>query len=292
MGGLAQTDMGEYEETRMNGKRRRIQGLTLVLCAALLGLNLWQGQQIKDLRQKVQNAPEPVADISGLSEECAGQPEAAEEAPDFAWAECAHVDPAARTMTLRIYLERPNAGDAYSVNVRYGTGGQSSAVSLRRLPGGALGGEFTLPLEVGGGIEITQSNGTVLFCRDSLTDMLPVQLAAYPDLLVAEGRADLRECRIELTDPQGGWAEVTEAAFRVDWNGEAIFERACGTILRGPVELETWTHPFAKGDALECHFLCTDRYGLRYDFILCKMPVGELVDNQERYRPVLIWPEE
>ena len=103
---------------------------------------------------------------------------------------------------------------------------------------------------------------------------------------------NLRECRIELTDPQGGWAEVTEAVFRVDWNGEAIFERACGTIPRGPVELETWTHPFAEGDALECHFLCTGRYGLRYDFILCKMLVGEPVDNQERYRPVLIWPKE
>lgn len=276
----------------MDGKKSRIQILTLVLCAVLLGLNLWQLRRILNLQKQTRSVPDTVTNQLGLPEELSEQLEAAKKTPDVAWAECARIDPATRTMTLCIYLERLNAGDTYSVNVRYGMDGQSGVASLHRLPGGALGGEFTLPLEADGGLEIAQSDGTVLFRRGCLTDLLPVQLAAYPDLLLAEGMAYLRECRIELTTPQGGCAEVAEVEGRVDWNGETIFEGTCGDISQGLVKLEPWTHPFTEGDTLEYHFLCTDRYGLRYDFTLFKRPAEELEDGPERCRPVLLWPEE
>lgn len=271
----------------MDGKRNRIRGLTLALCAVLLGLNLWQWQQLQNLRREAGQALVGM-DPSGSSEGTeASPPEEAEDEAAFAWVECARVDPASRTMTLRIRLERPNAGDAYSVNVRYGAEGRSKAAALHRLPDGALGGEFTLPLEISGGIEIAESNGTPLYSRDRLAALLPVQLYAYPDLLFAEGMAYLRECRIELTDPQGGWAEVSDAEYRVDWNGETVFSGDCGTIPRGPVELEPWTHPFEEGDTMEYHVLCTDSYGLRYDFTLYKRPAGEPADG-----PAIIWPAE
>lgn len=64
-------------------------------------------------------------------------------------------------------------------------------------------GRFSLPLEIEGGVEIAQSGETVLFCRDSLADLPPVQLEAHPGLLLAEGRADLRGCQVELSAPRG-----------------------------------------------------------------------------------------
>nr|WP_325300071.1 hypothetical protein [uncultured Oscillibacter sp.] len=136
-------------------------------------------------------------------------------------------------------------------------------------------GRFPLPLEIEGGVEIAQSGETVLFCRDSLADLPPVQLEAHPGLLLA----DLRGCQVELSALQGGWAEATEAECWVERNGEAVYSGYCGDISRGPVGLEPWTYPFAEGDTLEYHFLCTDQYGLRYDFTLYKRTAEEREDG-------------
>lgn len=282
----------------MSRERNRGQNLTLALCVLLLALNLWQGRQLRNLRRYAWSAGDSAADrTDSLAEqtpprEYPGQPETAGEGAAFAWAECARIDPALRTMTLCIRVERPGAGDPYFVNVRHGADGRSDSVSLHRLPDGALGGELTLPLELDGEVELVQSNGGVLFHRESLAALLPIQMSACPDLLIAEGKAYLRECRIELTDPQGGWAEVAEAEYRVNWNGEPVISGVCGPGSRGPMELESWTLPFAEGDTLEYHVLCTDRCGLRYDFTLCKRPAGESEDGPERCWPAILWPGE
>ncbi|WP_300860761.1 hypothetical protein [uncultured Oscillibacter sp.] len=76
-----------------------------------------------------------------------------------------------------------------------------------------------------------------------------------------------------------GWAEATEADCWVERNGEAVYSGYCGDISRGPVGLEPWTYPFAEGDTLEYHFLCTDQYGLRYDFTLYKRTAEEREDG-------------
>jgi len=202
-----------------------------------------------------------------------------------AWAEIVDMDPERRTVTLAVRAEVPGGGDPFFLNVRQE--GASTPVELRRLPDGARGGEVSIPLVPDSRLEITLADGTVLFCRDAMADLLPVQLSASCDLLAAEGMAYLRECRIALTTPQGGWAKASQMTCQVLQNGEVVQSVDCEALSGGIVEPELWTLPLSEGETLSYHFLCTDAYGLQYDFTLGTCPnTGEVSG-----RPAVTWPD-
>ncbi len=270
--------------------------VSLALCALLLAAGAAQALRLRELEAET---AELRRQAETFRQETAERLEALERRPARIWPERSRVDAVARTLSLRFLAVLPETEETVWVRVRQGEGGLEppGEMALFRRADGVYWGETTLPLEPEGGVEISGADGTVLYTCETLTALLPVRLRVVTlDLLLnrLEARAYQRECRVELTDLAGEWAEVSQAEYRVYRNGAPVLSGRCALPSAGPAELPLWEVPLEETDTLSYHFLCTDRYGLRYDFTLDDWdwgPDGALVRSQPA-APVLVWPEQ
>lgn len=270
----------------MEGKKDWAQGAVLVLCAALLGISLWQGRRLRELEQAVWNAQNSVmSEVSRLDGRVASLYSSLESAPDLVrdWDYTAAVDADRRGLDVEVSVLLKEWNENTAVELlwtnQYGDGGGGS-VPLSGDGTGRFAGTLELPLSKLSGeyaAEVKIANGETQR-RESLgylgnaAGLLPVQFGSWhasgPSYW--RGTVTLSNCTAEIYEPSKAVPEITDAAFRLLRNGETAAERAAKQGYRsGGYECgEELSVECQAGDELVLTFFCRDMQGLGYEFYL------------------------
>jgi len=170
--------------------------------------------------------------------------------------------------------------------------------------GSRYSAKFDLPLDASQ-MELLLSAGDVsetLQTCSSISDLLPVQLVfCNGDAIFNSDRQILyqTEWGADLSD-----LKVVLAAFRIYKNGTLIedspcrlelYEDASGKILRCWDAADGHATPCKAGDELEMRFVCTDEYGIQYEFTVKRWQIratNAVVQWPLTVLPTLTWPEE
>lgn len=298
----------------MDGKRDRIQALTLVLCAALLALNFWQLRRISDLRGELRSVETNLQmETRRLDERVQAVQRAAQEAyaEVLDWEYTAAVNKEQRVLdvTVNLSLKEWSADTAVWVNWTSLVDGRTGSEPLRSGRNGHFTG--TLKLPVGGrreyALEAVIQNGESQRLEDldylgDTTTLLPVQLAGYGGSSAnytrekdGSGTFDLSFYEVNLRGFKGNRVpEVKDAVFRLRRNGDVVVEQ---TAKFGET-IETYTCDPEKGltaeagmgDEFTLSFFCRDASGLGYEFDLERWSIGENGISREA-GPEDFWPK-
>lgn len=297
----------------MDGKKNRIQVLTLVLCLGLLALNLWQLRQVSDLRNQLGSVESNLqTETRRLDERVQAVQRAAQEADaavlDWEYTTAVNKEQRVLDVTVDLTLKEWNVDTAVWVNWTSLLDGRTGSEPLR----GGKSGHFTgtLKLPVGGhreyALEAVIQNGEsqrleeLGYLGDTAT-LLPVQLAGwggsnadYTREKDGSGTFDLSFYEVNLQGAKGSRApEVKDAVFRLRRNGDVAVEQ---TAKFGET-IETFTCDPEKGltteasigDEFTLSFFCRDISGLGYEFDLEQWSIGESGISREA-GPEDFWP--
>ena len=282
-------------------KRNWLQIATFLLCAVLLGLNLWQSWKIEALRQEVWSAQWGVLNdfnsmkqqVTGLSSRIA---EGEKLVQDWELAPTG-MDKGTNSLLTEFSLNlkewradtevRLTARQGSDMNIVYlgstGTGRFSGALPV------SLAGE-SLSLEVrvdGGGISRQEELGG----WEDISMLLPLRIvgSGYGGPTYRNGVFSVDDYSVNLSGPDYTLATAKEPAFFLQRNGETVWEgagvprmdawaasglsveeaREAGLAVEGSystggtVEVEC-----QSGDTVSLFFTCRDEYGLKYTFPL------------------------
>ncbi len=294
----------------MNGKRDWMKCLTLVLCAALLGLNLWLLRQISDLRAQLSNVNGNVKvwteDIKTYVASRFSQMESAEKmVQDWDYTVSLNKErqglDAAVTVTLREWGE-DTVVELLWTNAR--DGGHGSA-SMSGRGAGRFAGTLELPLEGdqeymleavirSGGTERREDLG---YLGDTL-ELLPVQCYGWglsgPDYIrdnEQDGTLSVKNCEVELRGDGKTPPQLSDQMFRLRRNGEIAAEKTA--MFGNTIDQYTCEELSAKariGDEFILSFFCRDASGLGYEFFLDGWTIGE-GGLGEHLAPGVDWPK-
>lgn len=297
----------------MDGKKNRIQALTLVLCLLLVGLNLWQLRQISDLREQLARTETNLqTETRRLDERVQAVQRAAQKADaavlDWEYTTSVNKEQRVLDVTVDLSLKEWSVDTAVWVNWTSLPDGRTGSEPLRGGRSGHLRG--TLKLPVGGrreyALEAVIQNGESQRLEDlgylgDTTTLLPVQLAGcggssadYTREKDGSGTFDLSFYEVNLQGSKGNRApEVKDAVFRLRRNGDVAVEQAA----KYGETIENYTYDPEKGltaeagvgDEFTLSFFCRDASGLGYEFDLEQWSIGESGISREA-GPEDFWP--
>lgn len=289
-------------------KKSWMQILSLALSVVLLIIVVAQWTVLNGLRTELADSRQ---ELDALTERLNGaetvmetmQAAQSEEAPAVHFANVS-VDTGDRMMTVDIIAELPGKAEGYAyIGLCMPGEAYRSAWSLcylQRQADGTYAGSVTFPVDLDMDIELRLEDDTVLY-SGPVTALLPVQLKSggaswhYNSTLE---KFYLLDCVPVLTDPQGRETQVTGGVCRVYRNGEPVVE---DQYFREPAEggedgdtEEGFIVPCAPGDHIRLCCVCTDEFGLRYEF-----PMGEWAAQRWddavacplSSLPAVTWPE-
>ena len=295
----------------MDGKKDRIQVLTLVLCLLLVSLNLWQLRQISDLRGQLGSVETNLQmETRRLDERLVNVQRAAQEADAAVlnWEYTTAVNKEQRVLdvTVDLSLKEWSVDTAVLVNWTSLPDGRTGSELLHGGRSGHLTG--TLKLPAGGrreyALEAVIQNGESQRLEDlgylgDIAGLLPVQCYSYgvggPTLSRYASRPDLltiSDCDVNLEGCKGEpLPDLSNQVFRLRRNGEiaeettAMYGETIGqyTCEEMPIEVQ-------PGDEMELTFFCRDESGLGYEFFLRRWSIGEN-GVEEQALPEESWPK-
>ena len=297
----------------MDGKKNRIQVLTLVLCLGLLALNLWQLRQISDLRNQLGSVESNLqTEARRLDERVQAVQRAAQEADaavlDWDYTTAVNKEQRVLDVMVDLTLKEWSVDTAVWVNWTSLLDGRTGSEPLR----GGKSGHFTgtLKLPVGGhreyALEAVIQNGEgqrreeLCYLGDTAT-LLPVQLAGwggssadYTREKDGSGTFDLSFYEVNLQGAKGSRTpEVKDAVFRLRRNGDVAVEQTAKygeTIENYTCDPEKGlTAEASMGDEFTLSFFCRDISGLGYEFDLEQWSIGESGISREA-GPEDFWP--
>ncbi len=297
----------------MDGKKNRIQVLTLVLCLFLAGLNFWQLRLVLDLREQLARTETNLQmETRRLDERLVAVQRAAQEvdAAVLEWEYTTAVNKEQRVLdvTVDLSLKEWSVDTAVWVNWASLPDGRTGSEPLR----GGKSGHFTgtLKLPVGGrreyALEAVIQNGESQRLEDlgylgDTAGLLPVQLAGcggssadYTREKDGSGTFDLSFYEVNLQGSKGSRApEVKDAVFRLRRNGDVAVEQTAKfgeTIENYTCDPEKGLTAVAgMGDEFTLSFFCRDASGLGYEFDLEQWSIGESGISRET-GPEDFWP--
>lgn len=303
----------------MDWKKVPIQALTLILCAVLLLLNLWQGKRISDLNQALQYAQNSIMnEIAMVDNQFGSLRRELDEAGNLVdrWSmESAGLDAAGESIraAVELWLREWSADTAVTLTAIQGPDRQ--VIAIRDCGQGRFSAVLPVPVnkeELSLRVEAVVngiSHGEDLGGWHSAYMLLPIQCDPYdlggPGSISTthsgEGFGDflLYECSAFLMDPDGGAPEVLDPLFRVSVNGKEVLSEA------GRAEGNTWVLsasdeglkvPCQAGDTVSIVFACRDRSGLGYEFPvrtweIQKNGANEILSQEREIYPVLNWEQ-
>lgn len=285
----------------MDGNRNWMQAFTLVLCAVLLGLNLWQGHKIEALRQEMWSARSSVMDdVRSVSRQVSALSSRIEEGEKLVrdWELApAGIDKASNSLLTEVSLNLKEWGEGTEVRLTAHQGSGTRIVSLKDTGTGRFSGD--LPVSLAGealSLEVcVDSGGTSrqeeLGGWDDIAMLLPLRITGtgYAGPTYRDGVFSLNGYTVDLTDQSYQPAAAAEPSFYLQRNGETVWEaegvmpeddwaasglsreeaREAGFLRDGaytpckPLEAEC-----QSGDTVALFFTCRDEYGLKYTFPL------------------------
>lgn len=306
-------------------KRNWLQTATLILCAALLAVTLWQGEKISELqaqaaaldRRVIETAQNTRMAIGDLSSRIA---EGEKLVRDWELAPTG-MDKETNSLLTEVSLNlkewradtevRLTARQGSNTNIVYlgsnGTGRFSGS-----LPVSLAGEALSLEVRVDGGGTSRQEE---LGGWDDVSMLLPVQISGsgYGEPTYRNGVFSVDDYSVNLTDRNYEPAAVKEPAFYLQRNGETVWEaegvprmdawaasglsmeeaREAGLAVEGSYSVDGPAEAECQpGDAMALFFTCRDEYGLKYTFPLESWQVdgdGRMPVTAPRSSPALSW---
>lgn len=290
----------------MDGKKPWLQIVTLVLCAALLAVTLWQGEKISELqaqtvsldRRVVETAQNTRMAIQDLSSQMA---EGEKLVRDWELAPAGMDQKTNSLLTeFSLNLKEWRADTEVCLTAHQGSG--TKIVSL----GGNGTGRFSgaLPVSLEGkplSLEVRVDSGGT--CRqeelggwDDVSMLLPVRLtgSGYGGPNYRSGVFSVDGYTVNLTDRDDTPAAVEEPAFYLRRNGETVWEaegvppeddRAASGLSARVLQSGAYTPDRAlevecqPGDTAALFFTCRDEYGLKYTFSLESWEVSDALTH-------------
>lgn len=176
-------------------------------------------------------------------------------------------------------------------------------LTLRSSEDSSYSANLNLPMDTAG-LELVVNTGSkseVLQTCASIADLLPVQIldCSGNALYNADQRMFYEtEGGADLSDPN-----VVSSAFQFYKNGKKIEESACslksytdgnGAQLRCWDLAENHAIPCRTGDEFEMHFVCTDEYGIQYDYTAERWVITDTTAAArwpQTAVPTITWPE-
>lgn len=297
----------------MDGKKNRVQILTLVLCVVLLIANLWQLRQISDLRGQLQSVETNLQmETRRLDERVQAVQRAAQEVDaavlDWEYATAVNRETRSLDVEVSVTLKEWRADTAAELLWTNENGsGREGYVPLSGDGAGVFTGTLELPLAgLSGGnlLDVKITNGETArreslgYLGDAAT-LLPVQCYSYgvggPTLSWYASRPDLltiSDCDVNLEGCKGEpLPDLSNQVFRLRRNGEIAEETTAmyGETI-GQYTCEEMSIEVQPGDELELTFFCRDNSGLGYEFSLRSWTVNESGVG-EQASPEESWPK-
>lgn len=306
-------------------KRNWLQVATLILCAALLAVTLWQGEKISELqaqaaaldRRVIETAQNTRMAIGDLSSRIA---EGEKLVRDWELAPTG-MDKETNSLLTEVSLNlkewradtevRLTARQGSNTNIVYledtGTGRFSGS-----LPVSLAGEALSLEVRVDGGGTSRQEE---LGGWDDVSMLLPVQISGsgYGEPTYRNGVFSVDDYSVNLTDRNYEPAAAKEPAFYLQRNGETVWERAgvprmdawaasglsmeeareAGLAVEGSYSIDGPAEAECQpGDTMALFFTCRDEYGLKYTFPLESWQVdgdGRMPVTAPGSSPALSW---
>lgn len=286
-------------------EKNRVQTLTLVLCAALLGLNLWQGKRLNRLEARISEAQMYVMDdIRSLEAAISSQAREAEElVRSWDYAPSVNMEKRCLDVEVSAALKEWREDTAAELVWEIENGGGSGSVPLTGDGAGTFTATLELPLDglwTDYGLYTVIRNGETrhresLGLLGSAGELLPVQCASQAGRTQAEYMKDVftvYECGAELYT---GSSETEGHMFRLRRGGEIAAEQAAepgdrsDSYFCGKLSAEV-----RPGDEIALTFFCRDKNGLGYEFLLrswTAVAERDLWDNSTAWAdwPRLTW---
>ena len=281
--------------------------LVLVLAVQAVAIGALWGQ-VNGLRTELADTREGAADLEERLEAADAalrelQAARAQQSPSARF-ENPVVNTQSRMLTVDIVAQVPDV-HAPSLDIGFCHVGEpySLAWKLDALSPHADGvtytGTVTFPLDLDMGLELRLADDTVLYSSETIAPLLPLQMQSggsgfhYSYEL---RQLSLLDFWVELEPPSG--EEAAGGAFRLYRNGTLIHtirETADRPMLDvdGTVQ-DGVTIPCAPGDRVRLTYVCTDGFGLRYEFPLYEQEAMRWDDLEEcplSRTPTLTWPE-
>ena len=261
----------------MDGKKNRMQVLTLVLCVALLGLNLWQLRQISDLRGQLGSVETNLQmETRRLDERVQAEQRTVTEADKLVqdWElHAVDVDPASRCLRAEVSLRLKEWREDTQVRL--------TAVQGTNTRQAAMTGEAG---QYSGTVEIpVNSQGVRLLAGVSAGGLRNADKT---------GTLTVSLCEAELEGFEGtGLPQLFGQVFRLRRNGDVAAEKTAmyGETI-GQYTCEELSASASIGDEFILTFFCRDESGLGYEFFLN----GWSIDDNglgERLAPEADWPK-
>lgn len=265
----------------MDGKRKRVQVLTLVLCLLLLIVNLWQGKQLERLERRINETQMNImADIRSMESTVYSQLQEADKLVQNWKIVSAEPDRASRSLRVEVSLSLKEWREDSAAELLWydeNDGGGGGSVSLSGDGAGTFAGRLELPLNGAGtdiGLGLVTRDGGVrrreeLGLLGSVSELLPVRCDFQAGRTQAEYMKDaftVYECGAELYTNS---LETEGHVFRLRRNGDVAAEQAAepGDRLDSYFcgRLSSAVRP---GDEMALTFFCRDENGLGYEFLL------------------------
>lgn len=288
----------------MDGKRDWMKTATLVLCAVLLGVNLWQGKRLSELERDVWNAQNSIKEYIG--EQHRGFSSQLERMDRLIqdWDYTTAVDMEKRCLLIDVSMTLKEWRDDTGAELCWtnlNSGGEGS-VLLAGDGTGTFTGVLELPVtdpSDGVGLDVlVQNDGArrreALGGWGELSMLLPVQTkgGSWGGPVYRDGKA-ASDFSIDLEHT----AEIADPRFRVYLNGELaqevpaevpaeMLEDICADsgvmVPYAPVLPDrTWSMACEIGDQVRITFCCQDSFGLGYEFPFMDWTIEEVTpDNR------------
>ena len=264
-------------------EKNRVQMLTLVLCAALLGLDLWQLRQLSDLRNQLGSVETNLQmESRRLDEQVQAVRRDMKSAEELvrSWDYSPSVNPEKRCLDVEVSAMLKEWGEDTAAEllwIRENGGEGGGSVPLSGDGAGTFAGTLELPLDElrteYGLYAVIENGGTrrrePLGLLGSGAELLPVRCDAQTGRIQAEYMKDVfavYECGAEL---HTGSLETEGHVFRLRRNGEVAAEQAAepgdrsDSYFCGKLSAEV-----RPGDEMALTFFCRDKNGLGYEFLL------------------------
>lgn len=306
-------------------KRNWLQTATLILCAVLLGLNLWQGRKIEVLRQEMWNAQKGILnDFNSMRQQVTGLSARIAEGEKLVrdWELTpTGMDKGTNSLLTEfaLNLKEWRADTEVRLTARQGSGtksvpleGDGTGRFSGALPISLAGEVLSLEIRVDGGGTSRQEE---LGGWDDVSMLLPVQISGsgYGEPAYRNGVFSVDDYSVNLTDRNYEPAAVKEPAFYLQRNGETVWEaegvprmdawvasglsmeeaREAGLAVEGSYSIDgTAEVECQSGDTVALFFTCRDEYGLKYTFPLESWQVdgdGRMPVTAPWSSPALSW---
>lgn len=284
-----------------------MQALTLVLCAVLLVVTLWQGREIEGLRQEIWNVQSSVSnDVGFVKQQVAALSSQIAEGEKLVrdWELTpTGMDKGTNSLLTEFSLNLKEWQADTKVWLTAHQGSGTRIVTLGDNGTGRFSG--ALPISLAGeslSLEVrVDGSGTSrqeeLGGWEDISMLMPLRIigSGYGGPTYRNGVFSLEEYSLNLSDRNSVPAAVEEPVFFLQRGGETVWEGAgvsqegaCSTD--GPVEIEC-----QPGDTVALFFTCRDEYGLKYTFSMQSWEITGDGENRDLRHtvpgasPVLSW---